>query len=147
MMEKKPPIASLAIVIMRLHLSWEVQVCVQDYADFCVCIWTTNSKYSKVRFTPIVRWRRSSRMVNYYESRDSNCTYNMLWKAQHDILEIESYKSGVNITWTWSVYGAISIISRIMSTELHRKRDGKLRKFKHVSEAKLIRDIDAAGGK
>ena len=48
-MEKKPPIASLAIVIMRLHLSWEVQVCVQDYADFCVCIWDYQLKVLKGR--------------------------------------------------------------------------------------------------
>ena len=47
-MKNKPPIASLAVDV-RLHLSWEVQVCVQDYADFCVCIWDYQLKVLKSR--------------------------------------------------------------------------------------------------
>ena len=60
----------------------------------------TNSKYSKVGFKPIVQLKAEQSGVNYYESRDSNCIYNMLWKAQRGILENESYKSGVNLIIT-----------------------------------------------
>ena len=48
--------------------------------------------------------------------------------------ENDGYKSGV------------TLYERDLSTtELHRKCDGELRKFKHVRETKLIRDINAAG--
>lgn len=65
-------------------------------------------------------------------------------KAQFSILEW----LGENVDTNLHATGRVDILylwfRRIISSELHRKRNGELRKLKNVSEAKLIRDIDTA---